>query len=434
MVKIITNNVNGLNNDTKRRSLFYDLRCKADIVCLQETHSSVENEIFYNNEWGGQAFWSHGSTAKRGVCILIKKCLGIEIEQQIQDTEGRMIGISFKYKGELFALVNIYAPNEDNPEFFVNMCKTFEKLEGKKIILGDFNLALDDTVDRTDNSSESHKKSVEIVQSFMENAFLVKLLLSDTMVKQFAENALCQTMQQDVWLCNISIRDAKICFKESFWRDVLVAWAQINYKNPCSPTEMATQIIWYNSFLRINDKPFFLVVPYKEGLKEIGQMFNASGGIIPCKTCCDMFKLTIMQRNSIMSAIPKEWKSALSTEIETNQNDNFYESFIKKEKIVRYYNNLLLSEESCLVKCYNHWRKDANYINLDFDEFCNLFCNIYKITNQAKLRSFQYRLLHKAIILNDRLKAWKIVEVTYVVSVIRKPKPYIIFSANVKSL
>ena len=37
---------------------------------------------------------------------------------------------------------------------------------------------------------------------------------------------------------------------------------------------------------------------------------------------------------------------------------------------------------------YTKWERTVK-LNLDFDEFCQLFKNIYRITNNAKLRSFQ---------------------------------------------
>ena len=56
--------------------------------------------------------------------------------------------------------------------------------------------------------------------------------------------------------------------------------------------------------------------------------------------------------------------------------------------------------------CWKHtdkWAKKGN-VNIELNDFINLFSKIAQITNQAKLRSFQYRIMHRAIILNDKLK------------------------------
>ena len=45
---------------------------KSDVIFLQETYSSADNVKFWENEWGGKIFASHGSNHSRGVMILFK--------------------------------------------------------------------------------------------------------------------------------------------------------------------------------------------------------------------------------------------------------------------------------------------------------------------------------------------------------------------------
>ena len=173
MVKIISNNVRGLNNDLKRKALlFYDLRCKSDIVCIQETHCTDKVEALWGNEWGGNTIWANYTSAARGVGILIKKDTDIKITNKIIDKEGRYIGISFKLENEQIALINIYAPNEDDPKFFVEIFKIFEKLPGRRIIVGDFNLALDINLDRTSNSKHNNDKAAQIVNDYLDETYM----------------------------------------------------------------------------------------------------------------------------------------------------------------------------------------------------------------------------------------------------------------------
>ena len=78
MVRILSQNVRGLQDINKRRSVFHHFRTKADIICLQEMHSD-ENSHLWNNMWGAEAYWSSGSSNAKGVGILIKKNSGVEI-------------------------------------------------------------------------------------------------------------------------------------------------------------------------------------------------------------------------------------------------------------------------------------------------------------------------------------------------------------------
>ena len=172
MVKIITHNVRGLQNDEKRRGVFMNLRTKADIICIQESHSTVEKEYLWKAEWGGQAYWSHFSSQARGVAILISKNSEIVVKNSFTDLEGRVVGIEFSYKDKLFCLINVYAPNLDDPEFWIKSLALFEKSDGKRIIVGDFNTALNTTVDRSDPKTKNNEKSSNIINTYMQETYL----------------------------------------------------------------------------------------------------------------------------------------------------------------------------------------------------------------------------------------------------------------------
>ena len=58
---------------------------------------------------------------------------------------------------------------------------------------------------------------------------------------------------------------------------------------------------------------------------------------------------------------------------------------------------------------FERWEKDKE-TDFELDSFIQSFQNIRKITNLAKLKSFQIRLLHRAIILNDKLFLWKVTD------------------------
>ena len=62
------------------------LKRKADIIFLQETHSTVKTETQWNNEWGAEIITSHGSSNARGVAILIKAGFDCSIHQDRKST------------------------------------------------------------------------------------------------------------------------------------------------------------------------------------------------------------------------------------------------------------------------------------------------------------------------------------------------------------
>ena len=72
LFKLVSVNVRGICNFHKRRTMFtWCCKRKADVIFLQETHSKEDSEKQWANEWGGKAFFSHGSPNSRVVAILI---------------------------------------------------------------------------------------------------------------------------------------------------------------------------------------------------------------------------------------------------------------------------------------------------------------------------------------------------------------------------
>ena len=118
----MTCNARGLAERVKRKRIFhYCYEKNIDIVCLQETHFTKRKHTMIRNEWGGDIFYSDGETNARGVAILVRRGLTLEDMSMEKDSEGRMIAISFKIGNKTIYVCNVYAPNVDEPEFFVNI-------------------------------------------------------------------------------------------------------------------------------------------------------------------------------------------------------------------------------------------------------------------------------------------------------------------------
>ena len=58
---ILSLNVRGIREQSKRRSIFSYLKDQKSKFCfLQETYSDLNDENIWRNEWGGEIFFSHG--------------------------------------------------------------------------------------------------------------------------------------------------------------------------------------------------------------------------------------------------------------------------------------------------------------------------------------------------------------------------------------
>ena len=122
MVTIVTMNVRGLNNDSKRKELFlYCKKLQYDIILMQETHTQKCSEIIFKAEWGGKIIFDHGESNARGVAVLFNPNVRSEIGAVTRSDNGRYLMIDCMINCKKVLITNIYTPNDDRPEFFVEI-------------------------------------------------------------------------------------------------------------------------------------------------------------------------------------------------------------------------------------------------------------------------------------------------------------------------
>lgn len=150
-VKIVSYNVNGINHVIKRKKILTQLkRLNCTIGLLQETHLNEEEHAKLKREWVGQIFSaSYEGLKKRGVAILCHKSFGFVAEKVLRDKGGRWIIVIGSIGGIVLTIMNIYAPNEDNPGFFKELAQILAgNSKGIIILGGDFNCVLNRYMDK----------------------------------------------------------------------------------------------------------------------------------------------------------------------------------------------------------------------------------------------------------------------------------------------
>ena len=143
-------NVNGLGSTSKRQSFFELFKAsKANVFLIQETHSTKEVEDQWKSEWEGDIYFSHGTSSTVGIAILIKRNTPLNISNITRDNQGRYIIIETFIGKKDTALCNLYAPNDDDPEFFMELRNTIDSLNSHEFIMGgEWNVALYNAIDR----------------------------------------------------------------------------------------------------------------------------------------------------------------------------------------------------------------------------------------------------------------------------------------------
>ena len=175
--KFLSVNVKGLNSPQKRRKIFTKLlKAKADIIFIQETHIVEKDKKLLENLKLGKVFTASNKQKKNGVALYIKKQFEPELVFAAED--GRLLMVEISKEGEKILLVNIYAPNEAQGNFYSQLKNQLvQRPEQKICIMGDFNAIIDKEKDTSKETQHGRKKSRNMIPKlFLEMAEELNLI------------------------------------------------------------------------------------------------------------------------------------------------------------------------------------------------------------------------------------------------------------------
>ena len=92
----------------------------------------------------------------------------------------------------------------------------------------------------------------------------LQTLNTDGKMSNLAYFFICPKLGKDVWLCNIHESDLHNMIQRKtnpFWYDVMLAWTYVNFK---LTSDNLCMFIWYNSTIRIENKPFLWSTAYEK--------------------------------------------------------------------------------------------------------------------------------------------------------------------------
>ena len=216
-------------------------------------------------------------------------------------------------------------------------------------------------------------------------------------------------LDEDIWRCTLLPEDVKyLKIRVQFWEDVLKSWSSFNYYKNCRPE---TQLLWYNSHIRVQNKPFFWADAYKNGLKYVYQLFSSCEWKSE-KAIYDEFKLSVLRYNGIKKAIPGEWRDFFLTAQPSQYHPlcpTTYDMYKEVTNLSRIVYKYLQGDISYLQNKLVAWHVELGQdIQDNIYEYGRLHFDVFRVTNVTKYRSFQYRLLQRGLVTNIQLMKWRI--------------------------
>ena len=125
--------------------------------------------------WNVNFLIAGNSTNAGGVLIVLNNNFEYIIHNKILDKDGRFIVLDIELPDVArFLLINLYAPNNDTPDFYKNLATIVESSNIRNVIFtGDWNLVLDPALDTFNYIHINNPKSTKEVKTIIEKFELI---------------------------------------------------------------------------------------------------------------------------------------------------------------------------------------------------------------------------------------------------------------------
>jgi exonuclease III len=344
-INLVTMNVRGLGDRIKRNDIFTKIKeQKISIACLQDTHFNDKLKHRINSEWGLRVEMTSFSSNARGVAVLFNNNFEYTIHSVTTDPYGNYIIIDLTIANcSRLILVNIYGPNNDDPDFYTDLKNKIDNFQNNSILIcGDWNLVLDPTVDTFNYKNVNNPKAREAVIALANEKELVDVWRS------FHE-----TDRQYTWHHKNPIKMSRLDFilvSEDIMSIISNSNILTKYKSDHSPVEIEIMIskhtrgrgYWKFNNSLLNEVEFVKMV--KKKIVEIKTQYAASpynaDNVINCPNSEIQFTVNdqlfwetilVMLRGDIMHFASKKKRNEKAEEFNLNKQILEIEEEIKQD-------------------------------------------------------------------------------------------------------
>jgi hypothetical protein len=216
--------------------------------------------------------------------------------------------------------------------------------------------------------------------------------------------------------CNIKYED--LPFKKELknlklWEEIFKYWCEENYEEKTMDiNKIMDQSLWFNTNIKINKRVIYWEKWYNDGFKWLADLiFMDNEGNMRLMTLKEMEEFNIpgfniMNYNSLISAIPKEWKRLITTEKDFAENDgnsNLIDKIMDNKKPMKYIYNILRNRKcEKPTAAIEKWEREME-ITLNEEYTLNGHSLNHYCTKNNRLKSFNCNFLNRNIPYNKRL-------------------------------
>ena len=200
-----------------------------------------------------------------------------------------------------------------------------------------------------------------------------------------------------------------------FYRQILFAWYEC-MGNPISSLDIRRQMLWFNKYIKIDNKALFNESLYTNGLCTLNDILTEDGSFLNYTEFSNKFRVPVnrLYLMGIIHAIPKSWKQSLTEcnfplhVIDNREDPHFmindqYKN-ITQIKSRDLYTSLLKKQE-VIPTCIKSWNTKL-HCNLTIEEWQHIFILPKLTVCDTKVIEMQYKILHRCYATNSMISKW----------------------------
>ena len=208
-----------------------------------------------------------------------------------------------------------------------------------------------------------------------------------------------------IWKCNLKAEDVrKMLDTNLFWVQVLLAWCKINHGHPSGKSQILDEILWMNSHIVIQGKPFVWRSWLNKGIINVNDILDEYGRIRNLET----YELPWLEINQMLASIPARWMEVLRGNEWGSVKKCLYDDLnglTSSGSINRRVYNILIFNDKLVDKYRVRW-SEKEELFISREEYLLEFNRLPKHAKIIKYRDFQYRVLLCKIVTNADLNDW----------------------------
>ena len=210
-----------------------------------------------------------------------------------------------------------------------------------------------------------------------------------------------------IMYCNVNKNDYKSTGND-FYDKLLETWGEIHFHEPSSTKEICAEYLWNNSNIRVQNYPINYRMWKEKNIMYVKDLLDNNGCIADKSYLENKYNLKCkpLEYESLISALPKQWKKLLQADL----NRNNYDLVLPELRIL---NTRKRFEEVDTKTIYWHfidkfsqrptselkWREKA-HLDISEDEWAFIYTSPFSLVRDSKIQMLQYKVTH--------LFVWKI--------------------------